>query len=57
MEDAGASAGKLIFVDTSAFKAYYDKKDKHHRVARKFVEVASGGIRVSTLCDKGLCPR
>lgn len=43
MGNIGVAVGKLIFVDTSAFKAYYDKRDKHHRVARKFVaQVANG---------------
>jgi hypothetical protein len=43
MEGASESAKKLIFMDTSAFKAYYDKRDKHYRDARSFVSgVVSG---------------
>mgnify|MGYP005837161059 CR=1 FL=1 len=31
-------AVNLVFMDASAFKAYYDKKDKHHGFARSFVD-------------------
>lgn len=37
MEKGIVPVENLVFVDTSAFKAYYDKKDRHHLIARSFV--------------------
>ena len=37
VEKGSVSARNLVFVDTSAFKAYYDRKDRHHKAARNFV--------------------
>ncbi|MHA1578140.1 MAG: type II toxin-antitoxin system VapC family toxin [Candidatus Freyarchaeota archaeon] len=37
VEIGSVSARNFVFVDTSAFKAHYDRKDRHHKAARNFV--------------------